>query len=102
MTANKAYFPAFQKGTIKALQMKIFNPGLTEITALSENGIYYSFQGNDFQLLSCKGVKISAGSTEIITVQLPTEWEPNSDIKIMVDTGGLIACQIDCLIAWEY
>ena len=55
MTANKFYTPAFIGGKIKAVQISIQNTTGSDISPSYQNGIYYSYQGDDFQLLSCGG-----------------------------------------------
>ena len=100
MTANRFYTPAYIGGKIIAVQMIVQNMSNSDITAESHNGIYYSYQGQDFQLLGCSGKEIEAGKTIQITQQLFDAPVPSSDIKLMVDTGGLEDCIINCQILW--
>lgn len=101
MTANKFYTPAFIGGRITAVQMVINNPTESEITASDLNGVYYSYQGHDMQLLSATGRTISAGDTIVITEQLYNVAVPTSDIKLMVDTAGLVGCVVNVQIFWS-
>lgn len=101
MTANKFYTPAFIGGKIKAVQISIQNTTGSDVTPSYQNGIYYSYQGNDFQLLSCGGSTVPAGETIQLIEQLYDAPVPSSDIKLMVDTGGLAGCVINAQVLWE-
>ncbi len=101
MTANKFYVPAFVGGKIKAVQIAIQNPTGSDITTSYQNGIYYSFEGNDYQLLSCAAATIEAGKTVQLTTQLYDAPVPTSDIKLMIDTSGLTDCIINAMVLWE-
>lgn len=101
MTANKVYVPAFIGGKIKAVQISIQNTTGSDITTSYQNGIYYSFQGHDFQLLSCAGATIPANTTIQLIEQLYDAPVPSSDIKLMVETAGLAGCVINAEVLWE-
>ena len=101
MSANKFYVPAFIGGKIKAVQISIQNTTGSDITPSYQNGIYYSFQGDDFQLLSCGGMTVPAGEIVQQIVQLYDAPVPTSDIKLMVDTAGLAGCVINAQVLWE-
>ena len=101
MTANKYYTPAFIGGKIKAVQLSIQNTTGSDITPSYQNGIYYSYQGHDFQLLSCGGSTVPAGETIQLIEQLYDAPVPTSDIKLMVDTGGLSGCVINAQVLWD-
>ena len=100
MTANKVYYPAFIGGKILGAQLTIQNKGNSDITAASTNGIYYTFEGRDYQLLSLAGVTIPAGETITINEEFREYLKPNADIKIMVDSGGLVDCVLYPSILW--
>lgn len=100
MTANKFYTPSFMGGRIQAVQLNVQNTTESDITASYRNGIYYCYQGNDFELLSLGDVTIPAGETVSIMAQLYNVAVPSSDIVLMVDTGGLSGCVINALVFW--
>ena len=100
MTANKYYTPAFIGGKIQAVQLRIQNTSNDSVTTAYENGIYYSYQGNDFLLLSTEEKTISSGESITIMAQLYNVAVPSSDIALMVDTAGLEGCVIDALVFW--
>jgi hypothetical protein len=100
MTANKVYYPAFIGGRILGAQLTIQNATASDITASSTNGIYYTFEGSDYQLLSLGNVTIHAGETVILNEEFREYMRPNSDIKIMVDSGGLAGCILKPAILW--
>lgn len=101
MTANKFYTPAFIGGKIKAVSISIQNTTGSDISLLDRNGVYYTFEGNDFQLLTCRGQTAHAGETIQWTEQLYDAPVPTSDIKIMVDTAGMTGCIVNVQILWE-
>lgn len=100
MTANKFYTPAFVGGKIQAVQLNVQNKTESDITADYRNGIYYCYQGHDFELLSLGGKEIPAGQTVSFMVQLYNVAVPSSDIILMVDTAGLDGCVINALVFW--
>ena len=95
MTANKIYYPSFIGGKIVGVQMTLQNTTGSSIICLPENGIYYAFDGRDYQLLSLDGVTIGAGITQIKTDDKPLPF------KIMVDTAGLSGVIANVQITWE-
>ena len=101
MTANKIYYPSFIGGKIVGVQMTLQNTTGSSIICLPENGIYYAFDGRDYQLLSLDGVTIGAGITQIKTDDKPLPLLPDADIKIMVDTAGLSGVIANVQITWE-
>ena len=100
MTANKYYCPAFIGGRITAVQITINNASGSSVSTTDLNGVYYTYQGHDFQLLSVGSESIGAGETIIRTVQLYNVAVPSSDIKLMVDTAGLVDCVVNVQIFW--
>ena len=100
MTANKFYTPAFIGGKIQAVQLTIQNTPASDITANYHNGIYYCYQGHDFELLSTENRTIPAGETVTIMAQLYNVAVPTSDIILMVNTAGLAGCVISALVFW--
>lgn len=100
MTANKFYTPAFIGGKIQAVQLTVQNTTASDITASFRNGIYYCYQGHDFELLSLENTTIPAGETITAMAQLYNVAVPSSDIVIMVDTAGLAGCVISASIFW--
>lgn len=100
MSANKIYYPAFIGGRILGVQLEIQNTTAADITASSTNGIYYTFEGRDYQLLSLDGVTIPAGETKIINEEFREYMKPNADIKIMVDSSGLAGCVLVAQVLW--
>lgn len=101
MTANKIYYPSYVGGAIKGVQMRIQNTTASNITCSSENGVYYTFDGRDYQILDLAGITIPAGSTIVHAVDKVQALIPNHDIKIMVHTGGLAGCVANVDIEWE-
>ena len=100
MTANKYYTPAFIGGKIQAVQLTVQNASQSDITADYQNGIYYCYQGNDFELLSLENRSIPSGETVSIMAQLYNVAVPSSDIILMVNTAGLEGCIITAQIFW--
>ena len=100
MTANKVYYPAYIGGKILGVQLAIQNTTGSDITASSTNGVYYTFEGKDYQLLSLNGVTIPAGETIVINEEFREYLIPNADIKIMVDSSGLAGCVLNGQILW--
>ncbi len=100
MTANKIYYPAYIGGTILGVQMDIQNLTGDEIACSSENGVYYTFDGRDYQILSLRDLSLPAGVTTIKTEDKVQALAPTSDVKIMVDTAGLADCVISVKITW--
>ena len=100
MTANKFYTPAFVGGRIQAVQLTISNGTDSDITADYQNGIYYCYQGHDFELLSLENKVIPAGETISIMAQLYNVAVPSSDIILMVNTAGLDGCVINAQVFW--
>lgn len=100
MSANKTYLPAYIGGKIQGVQLTIQNNSGDDVATDYRNGIYYAYQGNDFQLLSAGVSTIEAGHTAILTEQLFNTAVPSSDIKLMIDTAGLVGCTITALIFW--
>ena len=100
MTANKIYYPAFIGGKILGVQLTIQNTTASDITCDSTNGVYYAFDGRDYQILSLNGVTIPAGGTKVITDDKVQALAPTTDVKIMVDTAGLAGCVATCQITW--
>lgn len=100
MTANKVYYPAFIGGKILGVQMTIQNASASDVTCSPTNGIYYTFDGRDYQILSLDGVTIEAGTTQVKTADKVQALTPTSDIKIMVDTAGLVGCVVNVQITW--
>ena len=101
MSANKSYYPAYVGGKIKAVSISIQNTTGSDISLLDQNGVYYTFEGNDFQLLSCRDQTAAAGETIQWTEQLYDAPVPTSDIKLMVDTAGMAGCIVNVQILWE-
>ncbi len=100
MTANKVYYPAFIGGEIIGVQMDIQNTTGSDINASSVNGVYYTFDGRDYQILSLRDLVLPAGVTTIKVEDKVQALTPTSDIKIMVDTAGLTDCIISVKITW--
>ena len=100
MTANKHYTPAFIGGKIQAVQLTVQNLTESDITADYQNGIYYCYQGNDFELLSLENNVIPAGASISIMSQLYNVAVPSSDIILMVNTAGLAGCVVNAQIFW--
>jgi len=100
MTANKVYYPAYIGGKILGAQLTIQNTTASDITAFATNGIYYTFEGKDYQLVSLAGVTIPAGKTIVINEEFREYLIPNADIKIMVDSAGLAGCVLHPCVLW--
>ena len=100
MTANKVYYPGYIGGKILGVQLTIQNTTGSSITASSTNGVYYTFEGKDYQLLSLGGVSIGAGATVVTNEEFREYLIPNADIKIMIDSAGLAGCVLNCEILW--
>ncbi len=100
MTANKFYTPAFIGGKIQAVQLTVQNTTASDITADYRNGVYYCYQGHDFELLSLENKVIPAGETITAMAQLYNVAVPSSDIILMVNTAGLAGCVISALVFW--
>lgn len=100
MSANKHYTPAFIGGKIQAVQLTIQNTTASDITADYLNGVYYCYQGNDFELLSLENSTIPAGETITVMAQLYNVAVPSSDVVLMVNTAGLAGCVITAQIFW--
>ena len=100
MTANKVYFPSIIGGRILGVQLTMQNKSASTVNATSTNGLYYTFDGRDYQLLSLDSVSISAGETKIVSKEFRDYLIPTSDIKIMIDTAGMVDCVVTCQIIW--
>ena len=100
MTANKVYYPAFIGGAILGVQMDIQNTTGADISAASTNGVYYAFDGRDYQILTLRDLTLPAGLTTIKTEDKVQALTPTSDVKIMVDTAGLDGCVVSVKITW--
>ena len=100
MTANKVYYPGYIGGRILGVQLTIQNTTGSDITASSTNGVYYTFEGKDYQLLSLDGLTIPAGGTKIVNEEFREYLIPTSDIKIMIDSAGLAGCVLNSEILW--
>lgn len=100
MSANKVYYPAVIGGRILGVQLAIQNTGATDLTALATNGVFYCFEGKDYQLLSLNGVTIPAGETIIINEEFREYMIPTSDIKIMIDSAGMVDCILTPIVLW--
>jgi len=100
MTANKVYYPAYNGGKILGAQLEIQNTTGSDITANATNGIYYTFEGEDYQLVSLAGVTIPAGKTIVVNEEFREYLIPNPDIKIMIDSAGLAGCVLHPSILW--
>lgn len=100
MTANKVYYPSFIGGRILGVQLTIQNTTAADITASSTNGVYYTFEGKDYQLLSLRGITIPAGKTVVVNEEFREYMKPNADIKIMIDSAGLNGCVLNGQILW--
>ena len=100
MSANEHYVPAFYGGIIRGVQMNITNTSGTDVTAKSRNGIYYVYQGHKFQLLSLGSETIAAYSDKVVSVVLKDLVIPSTDVKLMVDTAGLVGCEVTAMVLW--
>lgn len=102
MSANEHYVPAYVGGLITGVQMELENITGSSITAASRNGVYYVYQGQKFQLLSCDGVTVPAYGKKIVNVTIPNgQTVPSTDIKLMVDTAGLAGITATVSILWS-
>lgn len=101
MTANKVYYPAFIGGKIAGVQLILQNTSASDVSCSGSNGVYYTFDGRDYQILSLKDVTVVAGSTVVIAEDKVQYLTPTSDVKIMVDTAGLVGCVVSCEVTWE-
>lgn len=102
LSANEHYAPAYVGGLITGLQMELQNTTGSSITADSRNGIYYVYQGQKFQLLTCDGVTVLAYGKKIVSVQIPNgQTIPSTDIKLMVDTAGLNGITATAIVLWS-
>lgn len=100
MSANKHYTPAFIGGRIQAVQLTIQNTTESDITTDYQNGIYYCYQGSDFEILSAGKSTIPAGETITVMAQLYNVAVPTSDIVLMVNSAGLLGCVITAQVFW--
>lgn len=100
MTANKVYYPSLIGGRILGVQLNIQNTSGSTVNCSSSNGVYYTFDGRDYQLLSLDSVSITAGSVKIVSKEFRDYLIPTSDIKIMIDTAGMVDCIVSCQIIW--
>lgn len=101
MSANEHYVPAYVGGTIRGVQISLENTTANNITAAARNGIYYVYQGHKFQLLGCDSVVIPANGQKIVTVELRDYTVPSTDVKLMVDTAGLVGVVATVQILWS-
>lgn len=101
MTANEFYQPAYVGGVIRGVQYNVQNNGSSTVTGSSRNGVYYVYQGEKYKLMDIDGEQIAAGYTKTFSKELHDLTAiPSSDIKLMVDTGGLKGCIITVSILW--
>ena len=100
MTANKVYYPSLIGGYILGVQLTIQNTSASTVSCSALNGVYYTFDGRDYQLLSLDSVSIASGETEIVSKEFREYLNPTSDIKIMIDTAGMAGCVVSCQIIW--
>lgn len=100
MSANEHYVPAYVGGIIRGVQMSLVNSSGAPVTCAARNGVYYVYQGHKFQLLGCDSVTIPANGQKVITVELREYAVPSSDIKLMVDTAGLVGVVATVEILW--
>ena len=101
MTANKIYYPSYVGGKIVGVQVRLQNTTASSVTCSSENGVYYTFDGREYQILSLSGVTILAGATSVVAHDKVQALIPTHDVKIMVNTAGLDGCVADVEITWE-
>ena len=101
LNTNKVYKPAYVGGKILAVQKKVENSSPVSVTALPQNGIYYVYKGEEYQLLSMAGVTILAGATEIVAKEVYVELVPDQDVKLMFDTTDLAECVITPIVVWD-
>lgn len=99
MTANECYFPAQVGGVIRGVQAVLTNTTGTTITPGARNGIFYVYQGKKFQLLAFTAV--AAGESVNLSKELYRYFIPDTDVKILIDTGGLNGLVVDSAIVWE-
>ena len=100
MSANEHYTPAYVGGIIRGVQVTLENTTGADITAAARNGVYYVYQGHKFQLLGCDGVTVPANGKKIVSVELREYAVPSSDVKLMVDTAGLMGITVTAEILW--
>ena len=99
MTANECYFPAQVGGRIRGVQAVLTNNSGSTITPTSRNGVYYVYQGKRFKLLDFDSVP--AGKSVNLSKELYDKFVPNTDVKILIDTGGLSGLVVDSSIVWD-
>lgn len=99
MTANECYFDSYVGGVIRGVQAVLTNTTGSTITPGGRNGIYYVYQGRKFKLLDFEAVP--AGESVNLSKELYDRFVPNTDVKILVDTGGLSGLVVDSSIVWD-
>lgn len=99
MTANQCYFPAQVGGRIRGVQAKLTNTTAASKTTTARNGVYYVYQGEAFKLLDFG--TIPANSSIIVSKELYDRLIPNTDVKLLVDTAGMVGITVDVSFVWE-
>lgn len=99
MTANECYFPAQVGGIIRGVQAKLTNTTGSSITPADRNGVYYVYQGAAFKLLSFD--TIAANSSISLSKELYDRLVPSTDVKLLVDTGGMAGVTVDVSFIWD-
>lgn len=101
MTANKFYIPAFIGGKVTGVSLSVQNGGESDITITPYQGLFYVYQGQEYPLIVGNNDPIKAGTTYNLSREIDPQLVPSSDIKLMVSTGDLVDCVIDCNIMWS-
>ena len=101
MTANKYYMTGYIGGRIKGCAMTIQNASLSSITMNAYQGIFYVFEGREYPLLTGAGQTIASGQTITISKEIVQEIIPSGDTKLMISTGDLTDCIVNCTLLWE-
>lgn len=101
MSANKHYVPAYIGGSIVGVSLTVQNPSNTDVSLTPYQGLYYVYQGQEYPLIVGNNDVIKAGLTYNTSREIDPSLIPSSDIKLMISTGDLVDCVINCNIMWS-
>jgi hypothetical protein len=101
MSANKHYVPAYIGGSIVGVSFTVQNPSNTDVSLTPYQGLFYVYQGQEYPLIVGNNDTIKAGLTFNTSREIDPSLIPSSDIKLMISTGDLIDCVINCNIMWS-
>ena len=100
MSANKHYVPAYVGGSVIGVSLTVQNLSNSDVTLTPYQGLFYVYQGREYPLIVGENNVIKAGLTYNTSREIDPQLVPSSDIKLMISTGDLIDCVINCNIMW--